>query len=43
MAALISNEYVLGGIIIGVLIGGGLIWKKSRNLFGSDPKSKKES
>ena len=32
---ILSNEYVLGGLLIGVLIGGGVIWKKSRKIFGS--------
>lgn len=43
MAAIMGNEYVLGGIIVAVIIGGGLAWRKSRNIFGSDPKPKKES
>jgi len=32
--AIFSNEYVLGGVIVGLIIVGGLIWTKSRNLFG---------
>lgn len=38
MAGLLSNEYVLGGIIIGVLLGGGVVWKRTRNMFGGDKK-----
>lgn len=37
--AILSNEYVLGGIIIGLIVGGGLIWTRSRSFFNNkDPK-----
>ena len=36
--AIFSNEYVLGGALIALLIGGGIVWKKSRSLFGGPKK-----
>ena len=37
--AIFSNEYVLGGLIVGVLIAGGTAWAKTRNWF-SESKDK---
>lgn len=36
--AIFSNEYVLGGLAIGLIIGSAIIWKKSRNFFNPPDK-----
>lgn len=33
--AILSNEYVLGGVAIAVIIGGGIIYARTRKFFGA--------
>jgi|DEB0MinimDraft_3_1074331.scaffolds.fasta_scaffold69403_3 hypothetical protein len=39
--AILSNEYVLGGIAIGLIIGSAIVWRKTRSFF--NPSDKKDS
>jgi hypothetical protein len=39
--AILYNEYVLGGLAVGLIIGSAILWRKTRSFF--NPSDKKDS